>query len=156
MKRQWFYRGALKSCNYSCSYCPFSKKRGSTRELEEDRQALFRFISRMDGLHSAEGALQIIPYGEALIHPYYWEGLAQLSRNPRLDAVGAQSNFSFPVKEMLSVYRQHSGNISKLRLWGTFHPEMTTVEQFVRQCNLLLSQDKIGRASCRERVVCWV
>lgn len=141
MKRQWFYRGALKSCNYSCSYCPFSKKRGSTRELEEDRQALFRFISRMDGLHSAEGALQIIPYGEALIHPYYWEGLAQLSRNPRLDAVGAQSNFSFPVKEMLSVYRQHSGDISKLRLWGTFHPEMTTVEQFVKQCNLLLSQD---------------
>ena len=51
------------------------------------------------------GAVQIVPYGEALIHPYYWEGLAALSRSPVIDAVGAQSNFSFPTEEMLSVYR---------------------------------------------------
>jgi len=95
----------------------------------------------MEELHSAEGAVQIIPYGEALIHPYYWEGLARLSQNPRLDAVGAQSNFSFPVKEMLSAYRQWGGMTSKLRLWGTFHPEMITVEQFVKQCILLSSEN---------------
>lgn len=141
MKRQWYYRGHLKSCNYSCSYCPFSKRKGSAREEQQDRQSFFRFIARMDELHSAEGAVQIIPYGEALIHPYYWEGLAGLSRNPRLDAVGAQSNFSFPVNEMLSIYRQQGGITEKLRLWGTFHPEMTTVEQFVKQCTLLSSQN---------------
>lgn len=141
MKRQWFYRGYLKSCNYSCSYCPFSKKKGSVRELKQDRQAFFRFINRIDELPSAEGAIQIIPYGEALIHPYYWEGLARLSQNPRLDAVGAQSNFSFPVRKMLSVYCQHGGVIKKLRLWGTFHPEMTTAEQFIKQCTLLSSQN---------------
>lgn len=62
------------------------------------------------------GAVQIVPYGEALIYPYYWEGLAALSKSPVIDAVGAQSNFSFPVKEMLSVYRNHGGELEKLRL----------------------------------------
>lgn len=145
MKRQWYYRGSLKSCNYSCSYCPFSKRRGSVREYWEDKLALFRFIQRMDQLKEDGGAVQIVPYGEALVHSYYWEGLAALSKNPRLDAVGAQSNFSFSIAHMLSVYREHGGKMEKLRLWGTFHPEMTTVEQFVHQCRLLWEQ---GVAYC--------
>lgn len=86
------------------------------------------------------GAVQIVPYGEALIHRYYWEGLARLSQNPRIVAVGAQSNFSFPVEEMLVYYRQMGGDVSKLRLWGTFHPEMTSVEDFLLQCGCLLKQ----------------
>lgn len=137
MKRQWYYRGSLKFCNYKCSYCPFSKRKGSKAMLLEDQVALFRFVEAFNRRESAEGALQIIPYGEALIHPYYWEGLALLSQNVRLDAVGAQSNFSFPVEQMLSVYEGHGGDFGKLRLWGTFHPEMTSVEQFVSQCEKL-------------------
>jgi len=137
MKRQWYYRGSLKSCNYSCSYCPFSKKKGSAGELRRDKAAWFRFVEHMNGREDFGGALQIVPYGEALIHPYYWEGLAALSRNPRLDAVGAQSNFSFPVEQMLTRYRERGGNTDKLRLWGTFHPEMTAAEEFVRQCRFL-------------------
>lgn len=140
MRRQWYYRGSLKSCNYSCSYCPFSKRRGSEQEQQDDRAALFRFIDCLAGLEGEEGAVQIVPYGEALIHPYYWEGLAMLSQNARLDVVGAQSNFSFPSEQMLSIYHDYGGSLEKLRLWGTFHPEMTTVEQFVRQCRLLSTQ----------------
>ncbi len=37
------YRGSLKSCNYRCSYCPFSKHRASVQELEKDRQNFGRF-----------------------------------------------------------------------------------------------------------------
>lgn len=140
MKRQWYYRGSLKSCNYSCSYCPFSKKRGSDRERQADKEALFRFIERINGQQEFGGAVQIVPYGEALVHSYYWEGLARLSQNPELDAVGAQSNFSFPVERMVSVFCSHGGNADKLRLWGTFHPEMTTVEQFVEQCRRLTTK----------------
>lgn len=136
-KRQWYYRGSLKSCNYGCSYCPFSKKRSSPQKLEEDRQQLFRFIRKLEEMKNAGGAVLIVPYGEALIHPYYWAGLAALSRNCRIDAVGAQSNFSFPVDEMLKFYEAQGGDISKLRLWGTFHPEMTTVETFISQCEVL-------------------
>lgn len=138
MKRQWYYRGSLKSCNYSCSYCPFSKKKGSVREKQEDKKALFRFVEEFNQRGKLGGAVQIVPYGEALVLPYYWEALAKLSKNPNLDAVGAQSNFSFPVEQMLALYREQGGDTRKLRLWGTFHPEMTSVEQFVKQCMLLL------------------
>lgn len=140
MKRQWYYRGSLKSCNYSCSYCPFSKKKSSLHEQQKDKMAFFRFVEKACEEKNVQGAVQIVPYGEALIYPYYWEGLARLSRNPQLDAVGAQSNFSFPVKQMLSFYREQDGILGKLRLWGTFHPEMTSVEQFIRQCSQLTAQ----------------
>lgn len=138
-KRQWYYRGSLKSCNYSCSYCPFAKRTCSRRSIQADREAFFRFTGRMLQQQKG-GAVQIVPYGEALIHPYYWEGLAALSRSPVIDAVGAQSNFSFPTEEMLSVYREHGGELKKLRLWGTFHPEMISAEQFARHCRFLTEQ----------------
>lgn len=136
MKRQWYYRGSLKSCNYSCSYCPFSKRAYSGQSIEKDQDAFLRFTDHMVKQQNG-GAVQVVPYGEALIYPYYWEGLAALSKSPAIDAVGAQSNFSFPVGQMLAVYQTHGGNMGKLRLWGTFHPEMTSVGQFAQQCHLL-------------------
>ena len=141
-RRQWYYRGSLKSCNYSCSYCPFSKKTGSGKEWERDKEQFFQFILRLEELEE-KGAVQIVPYGEALIHAYYWEGLARLSKMCSLDAVGAQSNFSFPVEKMLSYYEQQGGCMEKLRLWGTFHPEMTSVDAFIKQCRRL-SQWKVS------------
>ncbi len=107
------------------------------QELQKDRAAFFRFVEQMQNCADAQGAVQIIPYGEALIHEYYWEGMAALSQNPGLDAVGAQSNFSFPAEKMLAIYRAHGGKIEKLRLWGTFHPQMAGVGQFLEQCRLL-------------------
>lgn len=139
MRRQWYYRGSLKSCNYSCSYCPFSKRKGSAKEYQEDKKALFSFVDVMTK-EGREGAVQIVPYGEALIHEYYWEALAILSKNPALDAVGAQSNFSFPVEKMLGCFLKAGGEPKKLRLWGTFHPEMTSVQEFASQCERLLEK----------------
>ena len=101
-----------------------------------DREELFHFINFI-GQDTFHGAIQIVPYGEALIHEYYWEGLAKLSGYSNVQAVGAQSNFSFSVERMLSVYEASGGNKEKLRLWGTFHPEMTTLEQFLGQCSSL-------------------
>ena len=40
-----YYRGSLKSCNYDCSYCPFTKQRDSRDELAHDASALRRFVS---------------------------------------------------------------------------------------------------------------
>lgn len=139
-KRQWYYRGSLRSCNYTCSYCPFSKRRDSERNLQADREAWFRFVDTLCEKEKTVGAVQLVPYGEALIHSYYWEGLARLSHHSGIDAVGAQSNLSFPVEEMLHVFREQGGILDKLRLWGTFHPAMTTVDQFIRQCELLSGQ----------------
>lgn len=136
--KQWFYRGSLKSCNYHCSYCPFSKRRASSRtELERDEKELSRFVDRILEEEGEHFAVQIVPYGEALIHPYYMKELARLSQGQWVDLLGCQSNFSFSVEEMLEIYESHGGMLQKLRLWGTFHPEMTTVEAFVSQCERL-------------------
>ncbi len=140
------YRGSLKSCNYHCSYCPFSKHRSSERELERDKREWFRFVEsltdRMGGensqaLATEQGgfrALMVAPYGEALIHRWYWEGLAAVSRTERMEAVGAQTNLSFPLEKSLEYYRSAGGRLDKLRLWATFHPEMVCPEDFAQKC----------------------
>ena len=47
--RQWYYRGSLDSCNYSCNYCPFSKKHKCSREeLAEDEKGLLVKITPPD------------------------------------------------------------------------------------------------------------
>jgi len=136
MVRQIYYRGSLRFCNYSCSYCPFSKEKKSRRQLEGDERELFRFVELI-GQKKFEGAIQIIPYGEALIHRYYWRALAQLSRMPEIEAVGAQSNFSFVTTEMLEEFEKAGGQKEKLRLWGTFHPEMVSEQNFLGNCHQL-------------------
>ena len=60
---QIYYRGCLNFCNYSCSYCPFSKKVRSERILKQDREQLMRFVEHIERI-SYSGAVQIIPYGE--------------------------------------------------------------------------------------------
>lgn len=133
--KQWFYRGSLKSCNYNCSYCPFSKKSMETDEkLRKDEAALMRFVDKLTGLCREHFAVLITPYGEALIHPYYIREMARLSRSPFVDFVGCQSNFSFSPPELLKMYETDGGVKEKLRLWGTFHPEMTSVEDFAEKC----------------------
>lgn len=136
MRKQIYYRGSLNFCNYSCSYCPFSKKKYSEGNLQRDRSGWFRFVEEIMRQEFG-GAIQVVPYGEALVHEYYWQGLAELSRCDDIKAVGAQSNFSFSVEKMLCVFEQYGGRREKLRLWGTFHPEMTATEEFLSQCRAL-------------------
>jgi len=139
--RQWYYRGSLRTCNYTCSYCPFSKhpKLGQN-ELEKDKQALVRFVNYMETHIKQRCAVQIVPYGEALIYTYYWKELAVLSSNSQIEAVGAQTNLSFPVDKMLAVYKDAGGKLEKLRLWGTFHPQQTSMENFLSQCQAVQRQ----------------
>lgn len=135
--RQWYYRGSLKSCNYSCSYCPFSKKREGKHEAGKDEEALLSFVDKLLTINESGNALLVVPYGEALRYGYYWRELGRLSESFAFDAVGAQTNLSFSAEEMLDIYARNSGRMDKLRLWCTFHPEMTTIEQFVEKCKIL-------------------
>lgn len=133
------YRGSLRSCNYQCSYCPFSKRRSSDRELLKDREQWTKLLGRLE--EGAEGgsirSFLLVPYGEALLHPWYWEGLARISRLPGLRGVGAQTNGSFPVENSLELFCRAGGDLDRLRLWISFHPEMTSVEEFVKTCRQL-------------------
>ncbi len=162
------YRGSLKSCNYRCSYCPFSKHRASVQELEKDRQNFGRFCESIAD-RAAEfdiGAVFVVPYGEASIHRWYWEGLGRLAGLDGLDRVGLQTNLSFSVEECLVIFDLYSGDANreniresdketcketaektvrgisgaarrKLCIWATFHPEMTDMEMFVEKCHRL-------------------
>lgn len=141
--RQWYYRGSLDSCNYSCNYCPFSKKPGCSREeLAEDEKSLIKFVDFV--LQKAETekkncAVQIVPYGEALIHKYYWRELARLTCSPYIEAAGAQTNLSFDIHCMAGEFQRNNGEFAKLRLWCTFHPQMVTMDRFLQQCRQLSS-----------------
>lgn len=162
------YRGSLKSCNYRCSYCPFSKHRASVQELEKDRQNFGRFCESIAD-RAAEfdiGAVFVVPYGEASIHRWYWEGLGRLAGLDSLDRVGLQTNLSFSVEECLAIFDLYSEDANreniresdketcketaektvrgisgaarrKLCIWATFHPEMTDMETFVEKCHRL-------------------
>lgn len=139
--RQWYYRGSIQGCNFSCSYCPFSKKKDSAAALEKDKGELSRFVRYMgENLTKCtpHNAVLIMPYGEAMQYGYYYEALAKLSRIPYVDAVGIQSNFSFSIEQMLFRYEALGGVKDKLRLWGSFHPEMITEEFFLQQCEKLM------------------
>lgn len=133
------YRGTLKSCNYRCSYCPFSKHGRTQRELARDREQWLSFISCFQEQAERCGirALMLAPYGEALIHPWYWEGLAKVSALPWVDAAGAQTNLGFQAAEAMQMFAENGGIFTKLRLWATFHPEMTSVQAFVKNCRQL-------------------
>lgn len=136
------YRGSLKSCNYQCSYCPFSKRRMSERELKRDQEQWEQFVRTME--ENADRlkirSLMVIPYGEALIHAWYWEGLGRLGAIPGIQATGAQTNLSFSVSESLKCLKEAGGKCEKLYLWATFHPEMVSVEAFSETCRTLLQE----------------
>ena len=130
------YRGYLRSCNYHCAYCPFSKQQSSAGELAKDQAALYRFVDKVGQLRGSL-TIQLLPYGEALIHDYYWQALAELSQLGQVRAVGCQTNLSFDVDTALALFAQAGGAVRKLRLWCTFHPTMTTVQDFAAQCSAL-------------------
>ncbi len=136
MSRQTIcYRGSLKSCNYSCSYCPFSKRKASAKEMERDQSQWMEFCRRL-GQYAGKrniGALLVTPYGEAMIHGWYWKGLAAISRLTEIQAVGAQTNLSFPYETFLEAFQRDGGIKGKLRLWATFHPEMISAERFAEK-----------------------
>ncbi len=132
------YRGSLKSCNYKCSYCPFSKHRISERELEKDKRQWLRFVESI--ADDFQGGVMVAPYGEALIHSWYWEGLARLSASERIDAVGAQTNLSFSEQRDLGIFLHEKGKLEKLHFWATFHPEMISTKEFAEKCKRLKSR----------------
>lgn len=53
------YRGILKSCNYSCTYCPFSKHNMRGGELEKDRRQWFSFLKRFTAQEKKQDSIRL-------------------------------------------------------------------------------------------------
>ncbi len=102
-----------------------------------DKQAWSRFITAIEQWEGETLQLFVIPYGEALIHRYYREGIIQLASLPQVTGISCQTNLSFPADEWLNELRTAPALINKIKVWASFHPEMTSVEKFVRQLHTL-------------------
>jgi hypothetical protein len=138
VKLDILYRGPLASCNYGCAYCPFAKRKDTREQLAVDRAAWQRFVARVAALADEPGAagattfgVLVTPWGEALIRRWYQDGLAALSRLPNVTRVAAQTNLSCELDWIASAHPE------RLALWCTFHPEWTTLDEFVAQCRRL-------------------
>ncbi len=133
MEVNWriFYRGSLNSCNYSCHYCPFAKKKNSRAELEDDKNSLYRFShwvkERKENL-----SILFTPWGEALIRKYYQEVLTELSHYSHIKKIAIQTNASCPTSWMNAV------NKARFSLWITYHPTEIPYDKFRDQLNRII------------------
>ncbi len=127
-----YYRGLLKSCNYTCAYCVFAKQPFRKKEITNDQKRLEDFCDRLKSMPFEQPiSLMFTPYGEALIHSYYMETFAMLSKQPNIAKISCQTNFSFSTKKFMDVLITNGADVSKINLWCTFHPSMTSLEDFV-------------------------
>ena len=152
-----YYRGALRSCNYTCAYCSLRKNKTPTQvtqdeisqgetnqdkashdktaqdEISHDKATLLRFCEKMRTLTTVQ-TVMFVPAGEALQHDYYHASIAQLCAFDHICTVGCQTNLSFDIEKFT---KQIQENINKISLWCTFHPTQTNADAFLAQCALL-------------------
>ena len=133
-----YFRGLLSSCNYSCSYCSFAKRKSSKTELLKDRECLNRFCVFFDTTEFKNAvSVFLTPYGEGLIHDYYVEAIGKLAKSPKCKYVSCQTNLSFSEYEFLEKLKALNADLSKVKLWASYHPEMVSVDEFVKKVKQL-------------------
>jgi MoaA/NifB/PqqE/SkfB family radical SAM enzyme len=133
MELTWdiLYRGALDSCNYDCSYCPFAKRQSSREMLETDEQQLSRFVRWVGTQRSRRIGILFTPWGEALIHRHYQRAMTELSQMPHVYRVAIQTNLSAPTAWLAAA------DLRRVALWTTCHPSQIDVGRFLARCHEL-------------------
>jgi phosphoserine phosphatase len=121
--RRLYYRGKLDACNYTCSYCPFAKKKMDKKKRLADQQAFERFLAQVRD-SAAHVKILLIPYGEALTHSFYRDGMIRLARLPNVEGVSCQTNLSFDAEKFLREIAAANVEVEKIKLWASFHPEV--------------------------------
>jgi MoaA/NifB/PqqE/SkfB family radical SAM enzyme len=122
------YRGPLSSCNYSCEYCPFAKRRESTEELANDRRALARFLDWIGSRTGDRLSIFFTPWGEALVRRWYREAMVGLTGLPQVQRAVVQTNLSGPLGWI------DDCDLGKLALWCTYHPGQVPRATFLARC----------------------
>lgn len=133
-----YYRGSLDYCNYSCNYCPFSKNKCSDLKLEKDKERLLKFITFIKSKNSDKPiSIFFVPYGEALIFPWYQEAIIELSKLKFISFISIQTNLSLDVESFLKKLSKKSANLKKIKIWASFHPSMIDCFSFSKKVNFL-------------------
>jgi hypothetical protein len=125
------WRGPLKSCNYACPTCPFAKRHPTPKALARDRRALSAFVGFVATARAWSLEILLVPYGEALVWPWYQEALVRLSHLPHVRRVAIQTNGSAPADFIAHANRE------RLALCIAWHPTEIPRPAFVDQVRSL-------------------
>ncbi|TYQ17755.1 UNVERIFIED_CONTAM: hydroxymethylpyrimidine pyrophosphatase-like HAD family hydrolase [Acetivibrio alkalicellulosi] len=133
-----YFRSFLSSCNYSCSYCRFAKKKMNEVEILKDEKCVQRFCDFIDSTNFKNRvSIFLTPYGEGLIHDYYIRAMARLAMNPKCQYISCQTNLSFDESVFINTLKSYHVDLSKVKLWASCHPEMISAGEFVKKVNKL-------------------
>ncbi|MGC5341733.1 STM4011 family radical SAM protein [Streptomyces sp. AM 4-1-1] len=128
------YRGPLASCDYSCPYCPFAKRRDSREQLRADRAALERFTGWAAAQTGDRLSVLFTPWGEGLVRSWYRRAMVDLARLPQVRRVAIQTNLSGRTGWLAAAENPAR---AKIALWCTYHPDETPYERFLGTCREL-------------------
>lgn len=131
------WRGPLRSCNFACPNCPFTKRRPARKTLAADRQALEAFVRFVAAAKAWSLEILFAPHGEALVWPWYRDTLARLSHLPQVRRVAIQTNGSAPIDFIARA------NLERLALCIAWHPTEIPRAAFVARVQ------KLHRAGAR-------
>lgn len=143
------YRGSLSSCNYGCDYCPFAKRTESKEQHEHDERELLRFINWVGERKQHRISILFTPWGEALIHKRYQNGIAMLTKYDTVEKVAIQTNLSCKLDWVEKCDK------SRLALWTTFHPTEVPRQQFLSKCLELVERNirfSVGVVGLKEHI----
>ena len=129
------YRGSLESCNYSCHYCPFAKRKDSRQRLAKDAAEVARFVAWVAAQQRNINVF-FTPWGEALVRRHYRQAIAQLAALPQVQQVALQTNLAGPLT-WLQTGKMAAEVRAKIALWCTFHPDQTSMSRFLARCATL-------------------
>lgn len=122
----------MKSCNYTCEYCPFAKAAASEKMVARDREYLQKFIEFIAGCNQ-KCNLFFAPRGEALLYDYYQKALLTLTKFENTGEIVIQTNLSGSLEWLANA------DSSKLILWTTYHPSQVESKRFFDQVKKLVS-----------------
>lgn len=125
------YRGALETCNYACDYCPFAKRKETKQKKIEDIAGLDNFIDWVAKQTDINFNVFFTPWGEALVFKRYQQALKRLTEMANVNKVIFQTNLSYKLDFLSEI------NISKVRLWCTFHPTEIARKRFINKTQML-------------------
>ncbi|GGJ24234.1 STM4011 family radical SAM protein [Deinococcus roseus] len=127
------YRGALETCNYDCSYCPFAKRPETPEKRQQDTESLEKFLGWVRRETDVQFSIFFTPWGEALPIQRYQKAIAELSHFPHVEKVVMQTNLSARLDFLQECQK------GKLAFWCTYHPSQVKREKFLQQCHALKS-----------------
>jgi hypothetical protein len=141
------YRGPIRSCNFSCFYCPFQKEPPTREAVAADGASLERFVSWVEASARFRPGVFFTPWGEALTFRHYRRAIVRLSHLHHIRRVAVQTNCSMELDWL------QEGRADRIGLWISWHPHSLAMEDLLRRCSRLDElgvRHSVGAVGCRQ------